>query len=220
MKTVFLILFCLSTLMLKSQKKGDVSTFEGTIVYSITTEGEIDANVKAALPLEVTLSVKGPKSLIEMQTAYGKQSVISNSETKEQIVLIDMMGQKFAVTSTKEENEKALAELTPYKITQTNETKKIAGYDCIKYEVSNENEKYDFYVAKDLIVNNLNWNTPYKEINGVLMEYCQKNKDYGVTVKYTAKEVRKSKIKDKVFEIPAGFTKMTIGEFKQMFGGE
>lgn len=219
MKTTLSIFLLLSVLILNAQKKGNPSTFEGTIVYSIAPQGEVEPNIKAALPSEVRLTIKGPKSLIEMQSAYGKQSVISNSETKEQIVLIDMMGQKFAITSTKEENEKALSEITPYKITETNEIKKIAGYDCIKYEVSDDNDKFEFYVAKDLIVNNLNWNTPYKDINGVLLEYTQKNKEHGVTIKYTAKEVKKGKIKDNLFEIPDGFTKMTVEDFKQMFGG-
>ncbi|HOU99000.1 MAG TPA: hypothetical protein PLP65_09160 [Bacteroidales bacterium] len=36
---------------------------------------------------------------------------------------------------------------------------------------------------------------------------------------FTAKEVKKGKIKDTVFDIPTDYKQMTMSEFKQMFGG-
>ena len=203
---------------LNAQKK-DLG-FEGTITYSVTVEGDVDLTTKSQMPSEVIISYKAPKSSMVMKTAYGNITVIGNSESKEQVVLYDLMGQKIAIKSSKEETEASLKEIPELTVTVTNETKKIAGYTCTKVNLTDGNTTTSAYVTKEIVIPNANWNSQFKNVEGVLMEYSQKAKnDTDAIIVFSAKEVKKAKIKDAVFEIPPDYKQMTMTEFKQMFGG-
>jgi len=222
MKKLFLFsVLSVIVLTLNAQKAKNDAGFEGTITYAVTTEGEFDANTKAQLPTEVVWTFKGPKSSMLMKTGFGNITIIANADSKEQVVLYDMMGQKMAIKSTKEETEKALAEIPETKVTETTETKKILNYNCKKVQVSDDkNNTMDVFVTDEIQVPNANWNTQYKNIKGLMLEYSQKgNPDSDAKMIFTAKEVKKSKVKDAVFEIPSDFKQMSMTEFKQMFGG-
>jgi GLPGLI family protein len=222
MKNLFLFsvlsIFALTTVAQKNSKSD--ASFEGTITYNVVPDGEIDANVKAQLPTEVIMSFKGPKSSMVQKTSMGNITVIGNSETKEQTVLFDMMGQKMAIKSTKEETEKAISEYPEAKVNVTTETKKIAGYNCKKVEVTTNDKVTNIYVTDDIKVANVNWQSPYKNVTGIMLEYSQKTgQEQEISLTFTAKEVKKGKVKDDVFAIPSDYKEMTMAEFKKMMGG-
>ncbi|GAB4463607.1 MAG: hypothetical protein Fur0028_15310 [Bacteroidales bacterium] len=221
MKKLFLFsLLSIFVLSLNAQKGKDNAAFEGTITYSVTTEGEFDANTKAQLPTEVVWTFKGPKTSMLMKTGFGNITILANADSKEQVVLYDMMGQKMAIKSTKEETEKSLSEIPDAKVTETTETKKILNYNCKKVQISDDKNSMDVYVTDEIQVPNANWNTQYKNVKGLMLEYSQKgNSDSDAKMIFTAKEVKKRKIKDTVFDIPTDYKQMTMSEFKQMFGG-
>lgn len=222
MKKLFLLsVLSIVILSTNAQKGKNDKGFEGTISYSITTEGEFDANTKAQLPTEVIWTFKGPKSSMLMKTGFGNITILANADSKEQIVLYDMMGQKMAIKSTKEETEKSLSEIPEAKVTETTETKKILNYNCKKVQISDDkNNTIDVYVTDEIQIENANWNTQYKNIKGVMLQYAQKgNPDSDAMMIFTAKEVKKGKIKDSVFDIPSDYKQMSMNEFKQMFGG-
>ncbi|MCX7863109.1 MAG: DUF4412 domain-containing protein [Bacteroidales bacterium] len=219
MKKMFLLSIVFVGILNMYAQKGSTA-FEGTITYTITTQGELDPQTKAQMPSEVVWTYKGAKSSMLMKTAFGNINVIANADTKEQIVLYDMMGQKMAIKSSKEETEAALKDIPEVKVVETNETKKIAGYNCKKIEISDGKTTTNVYVTNDINIPNANWNGQYKNVQGVLMEYSQKaNPDGDAQIIFTAKEVKKAKIKDNAFEIPADYKQMSMTEFKQMFGG-
>ncbi|MGQ9846360.1 MAG: DUF4412 domain-containing protein [Bacteroidales bacterium] len=222
MKKFFLIsLLSVVVLALNAQKDKKNSSFEGTITYSVTTEGQLEPNVMAQLPTEVVWTFKGPKSSMSMKTGFGNITILANADSKEQVVLYDMMGQKMAIKSTKEETEKSLSEIPEVKITETTETKKILDYNCKKLQITDDkNNTFDVYVTDEIQIPNANWNTQYKNVNGVLLQYSQKgNANIDAIMTFTAKEVKKRKIKDSVFDIPTDYKQMSMSEFKQMFGG-
>ncbi len=221
MKKLFLFsLLSIFVLSLNAQKGKDNAAFEGTITYSVTTEGEFDANTKAQLPTEVVWTFKGPKTSMLMKTGFGNITILANADSKEQVVLYDMMGQKMAIKSTKEETEKSLSEIPDAKVTETTETKKILNYNCKKVQISDDKNSMDVYVTDEIQVPNANWNTQYKNVKGLMLEYSQKGSpDSDAKMIFTAKEVKKGKIKDTVFDIPTDYKQMTMSEFKQMFGG-
>ncbi len=222
MKKLFLFsLLSVFMLSLNAQKDKKAAGFEGTITYTVTTEGQIDPNAMAQMPTEVVWTFKGPKSSMLVKTGFGNITIIANADTKEQVVLYDAMGQKMAIKSTKEETEKSISEIPEAKVTETTETKKVLNYNCKKIEMEDDKgNKSTIFVTNDLDVPNANWNTQYKSIKGLMLEYSQKaTADSDAKLIFTAKEVKKGKIKDAAFEIPADFKQMTMNEFKQMFGG-
>jgi GLPGLI family protein len=193
--------------------------FTGMITYSVTPNGEIEPDMKAQLPTEVVIYYSGGKMRMENKTSMGTAIVISDKEKMEQIVLIDMMGTKMALQSTKEELEKALSESEPAKIVVTEETKTIAGMTCKKVEITEGEKTSTYWATFDLNIPNPNWTTSYKDLQGVLLEYVQPiSEEASYTL--TATTVKKMKVKGTLFTIPAGYQVMSMTEFRKMMGGE
>lgn len=213
---LFSILFL--SVNLNAQKKS--SDFVGSISYTVTNQGDVDATVAAQLPTEIIMYYNGPKTRIEQKTSMGSAIIISNAETKEQIVLIDMMGQKMALKSTKEETENSIAQMPKADVVVGTETKTIAGYTCKKVDFTQDGKTSTIWVTEDIKLNNVNWQTPYKDVNGVMMEYSQiTGQDGDISMLITAKEVKKEKVKDAMFTVPTGYQEMSMAEFKKMMGG-
>ena len=60
------------------------------------------------------------------------------------------------------------------------------------------------YYTEDLKIKDANWNTPFKDVKGVLMEYqiCM----FGINTKIVSQEIEKIKVDDSEFNIPDGYT--------------
>ncbi|GAB4300257.1 MAG: hypothetical protein Kow0068_23580 [Marinilabiliales bacterium] len=202
------------------KEKGKSEYFQGYIKYKITSEGrELSATEKAQMPSELIVYYKEGKSRQEMVTAMGNIVTISDSETKETIMLIDMMGNKLAIKTSKEENEKALAEMKEPEINYLNETKEIAGYTCKKAEIKTEQGEITAYLTEDIKVKNANWNS-YKGLNGIMLEYtANSNQDEDLILIFTAVEVKSTKVNSSMFTIPAGYEEVSSEEARSMFGG-
>jgi len=220
-KLLFLLpVILLVTNNLNAQKKS--SDFVGNISYSVTTQGDVDATIAAQLPTEIIIYYNGPKTRIEQKSAMGSQIIISNIETKEQIVLIDIMGQKYALKSTKEEKEKGQSEIPKGTVTMSTETKTIAGYNCKKADFLQDGKTSTIWITGEIDLKNANWQTPYKDVNGVMMEYTytqNSGQDGDISMLITAKEVKKEKVKDSMFTVPTSYQDISIIEFKKKFGG-
>ena len=220
-KLLFLLpVILLVTNNLNAQKKS--SGFVGNISYSVTTQGDVDATIAAQLPTEIIMYYNGPKTRIEQKSAMGSQIIISNIETKEQIVLIDIMGQKYALKSTKEETEKGQSEIPKGTVTMSTETKTIAGYNCKKADFLQDGKTSTIWITGEIDLKNANWQTPYKDVNGVMMEYTytqNSGQDGDISMLITAKEVKKEKVKDSMFTVPTSYQEMSITEFRKMMGG-
>ncbi|MFH2094584.1 MAG: DUF4412 domain-containing protein [Bacteroidota bacterium] len=196
------------------------NTFEGSITFKISTEGrDLTSQEKAQMPSEQILQFKGPKSRIDINTPMGSVVTISDADTKENIVLFDMMGQQLAVKSTKEENEKALADMPKPEVNDLGESKEIAGYSCKKYEIKSENSVMTAYItdaidATDPQLSNV------EGLKGVILEYSVlASEDDELILIYTATEVKKAKLKKTLFVVPSGYQELTPEEFRNMLGG-
>jgi GLPGLI family protein len=203
-----------------AQKDKKNKAFEGFISYTVAPQGDIDPSVSAQLPTEIIAYYKGDKTRLEQKTAMGSAIIIGNMTTKEQIVLIDMMGQKMALKSTKEETEKAQAEIPKGTFTVGTETKTIAGYNCKKADFVQDGKTVTIYTTDEIDLQNSNWQTQFKDVTGVMLEYTQMAGQEGdIKLLITAKEVSKEKVKDAMFTVPTGYQEMSMAEFKKMFGG-
>lgn len=215
MKNLFLF-FAVSIISL-SAFAGSDGEFIGYVKYSIKMEGEMSAQEKAQQPTEMTVSYSGPKSRLEIVTPMQTQVILGDASTKEQFILLDMMGKKIALKTTAEDLEKGMKEAPEIKVNVTEETKEIAGYKCKKAEVVIGEETNIFWVTDDIAVKDPNWSTPYKELTGVLMEYSMVQNE--ITITYTATEVKKKKLKSLIFTVPAGYEEMTVEQFQEIMGG-
>ncbi|MBI5217455.1 MAG: DUF4412 domain-containing protein [Bacteroidia bacterium] len=220
---VFLVAVVLSIGTTHAQKAG--KTFMGTITYDITYDAPgIDATMKAQLPSDMMMYVKGNKMAQETKSAMYTQTVIMDGDTKSSIMLIDVPSQNMqnAIKISKEDIEKKMKEEKPVKVEVMNETKKIAGYNCKKAEITEGDNTVTVYFTEELNIGDINWATQYKDIKGMMMEYSMTESMNGldVTMKFTVKEIKETKVKDNKFGIPSGYKELTKEEAKKMFGGE
>jgi GLPGLI family protein len=207
--------FLLTALVLFVSAYGFSQKFTGTIIYSINFE-ELPAEAKemaAFLPKEMSLTAKGELARIEMETGImGKQITLIDNNNKTLTQLTDMMGQKMAVVNnfdSEDDNE------TPKpKIEKTDETKVIAGYTCKKVIMYDENTDANVVLYVTNEIPNLQKNQ-FKGVEGMPLEYTISVQ--GLKMTFSATKVEKKEVKDSIFEIPEGYTKMNADSMNGMF---
>ncbi|MFH0866059.1 MAG: hypothetical protein V1904_07680 [Bacteroidota bacterium] len=228
MKTALSILLTAATILFFStntnaQKK---KNFQGTITYNITYPGaNITPAMKAQLPTTQDVTVKDCKSKTEMITGAVTQASITDGTAKTKIVLIDYMGTKYSLKLTSAEIAESLAKDSMPVITTTSDTKVIAGYTCKKAILATTDEdgtitNDTIYYSDEIGCSDLNFDTPFKDIPGAVLEYSIYIDQINANMKYTAKEVKKEKVSDNLFLIPSDYQEVTMEEFKKVFGGE
>ncbi|MCF8233750.1 MAG: hypothetical protein K9G67_02955 [Bacteroidales bacterium] len=197
--------------------------FEGIITYKISyPDSDFDAQTMAALPKVATMYVKGNFVKVKVNTGFGATQTIVNTEEMTGTVLMDMMGQKFAMKQSKEDFEKELNNIET-EVEFLDESKEIAGYDCKKAIVKGSNKEtgetftYSVFYTEEIKSPGSNLTKPiFKDIPGMLMEYEIKNQ--GFTMFFTTSDVNKKRISDDEFEIPEGYTLTTEEELRSNFG--
>lgn len=198
---------------------------EGKIVYQITfPETEMEENMAAVLPTESVLYVKNDKSRLDQKSAMGFNiSVISDSKTKTQTMLMDMMGNKWVIKTTEADLQKEREGKPKPEIKLEKETREIAGYTCNKATLifkdkEGNSESSTIYYCKDISTKTGNWSNPdFKDIQGVMMQYEEKRN--GMNMRMTAKSVSAEKVDDNLFKVPADYKEVSMQDFKKMFQG-
>jgi uncharacterized glyoxalase superfamily protein PhnB len=191
------------------------NTFEGEIKYAISYE-ELPtemAAMESMLPKEMLFHIKGDKIALVQDMMGGKQTVVSDSKTNESFIMMNMMGQKIAITMTKEEIEEAMNEAGDADIKYIDETKEIAGYKCRKATISNEGNTIEVWYTKDIVGA---MHSEFKTLDGFPLEYFSYQE--GMKMKISATTVTKGSQPANLFIIPEGYTKMTMAEFSSAMG--
>jgi GLPGLI family protein len=198
---------------------------EGRVVTGISyPDMEDNTGILAMLPKETTAWYKGDKVRIEQPGAMGSKTIILvDNKKKETHTYFDMMGTKYEIVSNEKDVLEQNAKAGDYAITPTTETKSIAGYNCKKsIAKGKDGEEIELWFAPDLARPNSNWTSPYKGIDGMMMEFStSKQTSMGpMTMKMTVKEVAKEPVDDAKFKAPDGtWKKVTMAEFMKSMGG-
>ena len=224
MKILFKLLFSLVLFSVFSLNVSSQEAFTGQIIYKLDYEGmQINDAMKAMLPEQMTLTIKGNKSKTELKTGMGDQISIFDGNSKASVSLINMMGQKIAIKKTLDEVEIDRNKYPDLKLTLSENTKEIAGYNCRKAQIEvdatdfNGLSTFTVFYTEELGNMGINYSDPlFGQIKGVMLEYEIKTR--GMLMKFKAVEVKKSEVSDDTFLIPDGYKEMTADELKKMFG--
>ncbi len=201
---------------------------EGTITYAMTMEGLPPEQAAMMGDMEVKMTFKENKSLMEVSTMMMSQ--LASLNEKGMTLVIEAMGNKMAVVQTKEEMDKEEAKLkdkTPDpKIEYTSETKTIAGYECKKAIVTmvvgkdKKEEKIDVWYSDKFNYLDKDGKTKgeIKGLKGIPFEYFSYRT--GFKSKLIAKEVSTEPVSDEKFNLSTeGCKMMTMDELKSMGRG-
>ena len=216
MKFKLYIIFLLSTFILASCRNDVSLKKEGLIHYELVyLDGENSSPIITFLPNDMTYAFKPGKTVQKVEGWGGvfKMTGISDSKTDSVTALIKILGEKKKYKCRIGEDNFGYTPLKGLKYEYLSDEKEIAGYNCKKVIAHHENVSYELYYTTDIDIQDPNWNTPFKEIDGILMEY--QISMFGIKTKITAKEVEFKEIKDSDFSISDDYQSVDKKEIKE-----
>lgn len=180
---------------------------EGKVIYDVTFEtADMNPMMKAMLPSEVVTYFGDNKTctVISMGMNMMETRLISDAKSYQYTTLISAMGRKVAMVLDKKQVEKNFVDRVDLQVRHTSETKNIAGVTCRQVIITDStNHTYPVYYTSEIAVNDPNWSSPFKEIEGLLMEYSISLG--GMVMSLKAKEIINTKNEPSFFEIPEGY---------------
>ena len=207
------IISLISLIFISSALKAQ--SFEGQINYKINYL-ELPANVKgmeSMLPQVLEMSIKGNQIAMKQELMGGTQTILSNGETEESVILMDMMGQKIAIMMTKEEAKKAREELGEPEFSYLDGTKEIAGFKCSKAIMKTGDQEIELWYTKDIAGA---VHKDFADLDGFPLEYLTYSQ--GMKLSIVAETVLIGEQEDTNFTVPEGYNKMSMTEFSQLMG--
>jgi len=211
---------CCASLSTSGQK----GSFSGTLTYTISYDGDWDAATLSTQPKEITIKIGRNKTKTEILAGGASIVTIVNGNDSSQIMLINAMGLKFFVRSSKAQLLSNLDDMMSEEpvIKYLDETKQIAGLTAKKAEYITKDEYGDddttvVYYSEKIGDANLNFAGQFHGLKGYPLEYIVKTEQGTIT--FTASEINTKKVKDTEFLIPADYEEKSRDELKEMFGG-
>lgn len=207
-----LVLFCLSLLM------ADAQSNDGYILFDVKYDDMgLSKEELAALPSQSEIWFKGNKMLMLMPSAMGFESrVVVDGE--DVFVLMDMLGNKMAIKSSKQEmQEKNAAKPKQYTVKSiTTDKKMIAGYECTKAIMSSEGEEDLTVWFTDKLKISGGWYYNMDGLKGFPLEFAMSAN--GMKMWMVAREINNEPVSPDKFVVPSGYKVMTQQELMLMFG--
>ena len=211
--TLVALIFTVSFLLPYGCSRNPFSNIEeGKIIYSVEVEESDNINpmMKAMIPSEATCYFGSSRTCFVMAGPIGmfESRTISDGSAYKLTTMISAMGKKMAMVLDKKQVEDNFADRVDLKMEYTGNSKQIAGVECKEVLVTDSiGNTFPVYFTDVLNVEEPNWNTPFREIDGMLMEYSVPfgNK----RMKLTAKEIVNEKHDPELFTIPEGYEIIT-----------
>lgn len=223
MKSALLRLYCLLLVIsYPGCKNGDSTTpAEGIIEYDAVVVDQSNAMAGLA-PNKMIVKFKQNKYVAEFSAGMGLFSmhIISDPEKKTVTQLVKILNKKFARVQDSADIKKENDMFPRMQIQPTNETKVIAGYKCKKAKVVFDDSKhtnYDIFYTDDINIDQPNWNNPYNQISGILMEYQLTR--HNLEMRFIAKKVTQTEIDDAIFNVPQDYKIISEQEMNELFEG-
>jgi len=206
-KITFIVISFTSLLSLWSCNNEASKAKEGIIHFELTyLDGENSNAIITFLPNTMTYTFKDGKTIQKVEGWGGVFKMIGLSDSKNDsvVALMKILGDKFKYRCKLGEDSFGYDPLDGCEIEYVEGTKIIAGYKCKKAIAHYKDIDYELYYTEELNIDKANWNTPFKNVKGVLMEY--QISMFHINTKIVATKVEKIKIEDSEFDIPTGYT--------------
>jgi GLPGLI family protein len=178
------------------------------------------ASVSMMAPDKMIVKFRNGYSLAELEAGMGAMRIAFLSDPNKQ-TFTSMVS--FLDKSAAEVNRQNLASrnhyFSDYTVTQTEEIKKIANYNCKKaiLKFSDGSPDMEVWYTEEIKIADPNWSNAYYKVGGVLMDYSLKK--FGLELHFTASAVKQAKIDSTVFAVPASYKMISPDELEQRMKG-
>ena len=177
--------------------------------------------LKNVLPSEMTILFKGNMSRGQLRSVGGivNSEFISNQKTKMFKQLLKSYQDYYVCELNQEGVNEFVSTFPSMRFESADETIVVAGYNCevtLGYNEANpQAEPMRIYHTKELSIENPNWYTQFKSIDGVLMGY--ELEQFGMTIRLVAKEVLERPVDDAAFLVDAKYVSVNSEEMETKF---
>ena len=208
-KTVIAIalIFTLLNSCKKVQHKDRIK--EGYIEYDIEyLDKSMDTFMKGLLPKKMTIKFKNNNTLNKIEGFSGIVSFthIQNFKEKKNITLVKVLNKKYKYVEKINDKSLFFEDLPNMQIELQDTIVEICGFKSKKAKVTIPESNVDpffIYFTDDIIINNVNAQTPFKSVKGVLLEFQLKL--YDMPMRLTARKVQEAEVSADDFKIPEGY---------------
>lgn len=182
---------------------------EGYIEYDIEyLDNSIDNFMKGLLPKKMTIKFKNNNTINKIEGFSGIVSFthIQNFREKKNITLVKVLNKKYMYVEKLNDKSLFFEDLPGMIIEPQDTTKEICGFMSKKAKIiipDSNIEPFYIYYTDDIIINNVNAQTPFKSINGILLEFQLKL--YDMPMRLTASKIQEAEISSEDFEIPKDY---------------
>lgn len=183
--------------------KGDKNINQGEIHYSIEYHGAVGIMPKEVMPRNLIVSFKANKILFDISAPFGNSGILNLSNPEKGIydTYISLLTWRYFYSATPGEDPPGFDAMKGMVIRKTSKTGMICGFNCKNAEVTlpgNSDRIFQIWYTNEINVKNPNASTPFREIDGVLMNFFFLMGT--AEMHFSAETVYKKDIPDKVFE--------------------
>lgn len=199
------ILICAAFYSCKELQRKD-RIKEGFIEYNIDyLDDTLDSFMIGLLPKKMVIKFKDNNTINKIEGFSGIVSFthIQNFKEKKNTTLVKVLNKKYKYVEKINDSSLFFEELPGMKIEYLNEEKEICGFMSKKAKIilpDSTIEPFFIYYTDDITISNVNAQTPFKSINGVLLEF--QVKFYDLNMRLTANKIQDTEISSDHFKIP------------------
>ncbi len=157
-------------------EREDSRISSGRIDYKITyLNNDLDKKTKNILPsrMRLTFNEKEAANNIEGFMGMYKLNAFTNFHTRRCSTVLKVLDKHYLFKGIRDEQMCCFDTMEDMKITETGETKMIAGFTCKKAIITlpSSGDSFTIYYTDEINLKHPNVTNPYKEVKGVLMEF-------------------------------------------------
>lgn len=190
---------------------------EGVINYKVEyLDDENEKPIISMLPTEMTIKFKKGYSIQEVEGWMGvfRMAGIRHIKDESKTALLKILADKYLYSVKGGQDAFGFDPMKDKKIEYSTETKIIAGYNCKKATVTWDTLKFDVFYTEEIKIQDPNWNNPFGEIDGVMLQYQVDM--FGIKTKITAESVENIDIDDEAFDIPDDYKNVSKKEIEDV----
>lgn len=178
---------------------------ECTVIYKITLDdGTVDKDVTNSISKSAkTVYIKGNDSRVDLVSPAIQQSVIYDKSQNTAVVLREFGTNKFMNRLSKDQWIAANKQYQGMTTSLQNENKTILGYECKKAIISlKDGTVFNLYYATSIVPSVKEFEYPFKDVPGFVLEYQIKESGDNTLVNYRADKISLSPVLASKFDIP------------------
>lgn len=205
---ILIIIFATSYSCKKIQQKKD-RIKEGYIEYNIEyLDDSMDSFMIGLLPKKMTIKFKNNNTINKIEGFSGIVSFthIQNYKEKENITLVKILNKKYQYIEKLNDESLFFEQLPGMHIELQDSVKEICGFLAHQALITvpdTKIEPFDIFYTNDIVINHVNALTPFKTIEGVLLEF--QIKFYDMNMRLTVNKIESAEVSNDEFIVPKGY---------------